>query len=117
MTSIIFEEDKPENLVLSVIDACFKAFENKAEQGDDSAQNSLGWCYSNGFGVEKDEQKTVEWYQKAAEQGNTGAQNNLGWCYENGTGVRKMNKRQLNGIKKQLNKVMLMHKMILVDVI
>jgi len=46
-------------------------------------------CYDNGIGVEKDEQKAVEWYQKAAEQGHAKAQNSLGWCYANGTGIDK----------------------------
>ena len=48
-----------------------------AEQGDAMAQFNLGQCYTNGTGVEKDEQKAVEWYKKAAEQGHAGAQFNL----------------------------------------
>ena len=60
-----------------------------AEQGDTDAQNNLGTCYENGTGVEKDEQKAVEWYQKAAEQGNATAQYNLGYCCQNGIGVEK----------------------------
>ena len=43
----------------------------------------------DGTGVEKDEQKAVEWYKKAAEQGYANAQSNLGWCYESGIGVGK----------------------------
>ena len=42
-------------------------------------------CYEFGTGVEKDEQKAAEWYQKAAEQGDVQAQYNLGVCYDNGT--------------------------------
>jgi len=52
-----------------------------------------------------------------AEQGDADAQVSLGNCYMNGTGVEKMNKKQLSGIKKQLNKVISMHKIILVCVI
>jgi len=32
------------------------------------AQNNLGNCYYSGTGVEKNEQKAVEWYQKAVLQ-------------------------------------------------
>jgi TPR repeat protein len=60
-----------------------------AEQGHVVAQISLGFCYRNGLGVEKDEKRAVSWYQKAAEQGHPVAQYNLGFCYENGQGVRK----------------------------
>jgi TPR repeat protein len=28
-------------------------YKKTAEQGDAEAQYNLGWCYSNGFGVEK----------------------------------------------------------------
>ena len=43
------------------------ALYHRAEQGD-----------ANGTGVEKDEQKAVEWYKKAAEQGHVKARNCLG---------------------------------------
>jgi len=34
--------------------------------------------------LEKDPEKSVEWYREAAEQGNADAQCFLGWCYDNG---------------------------------
>jgi TPR repeat protein len=34
------------------------------------AQYNLGLCYRNGVGVEKDDEKAVELYQKAADRGN-----------------------------------------------
>ena len=74
MTSTIFE-DKSEKKVL---DKVFKEYKNAAEQGDADAQYNLGVCYANGTGVEKDEQKAVEWYQKAAGQGHAKSQSNLG---------------------------------------
>jgi hypothetical protein len=61
----------------------------KAEQGEASAQNKLGTCYSNGEGVVKNEVEAVKWYSKAALQGNTEAQLNLGICYTLGEGVSK----------------------------
>eukprot|EP00825_Cyclidium_porcatum_P004770 TRINITY_DN1225_c0_g1_i6.p2 TRINITY_DN1225_c0_g1~~TRINITY_DN1225_c0_g1_i6.p2 ORF type:complete len:127 (-),score=25.25 TRINITY_DN1225_c0_g1_i6:201-581(-) len=52
-------------------------------------QNSLGDCYENGQGVEKDLIKAVKYYQMSADQGNVKGQNNLGRYYENGQGVEK----------------------------
>ena len=60
-----------------------------AEQGDASAQFSLGVMYANGEGVLKDEAEAVRWYRLAAEQGHAGAQFNLGVMYANGRGVLK----------------------------
>ena len=58
-----------------------------AEQGDVSAQNTLGWRYLKGEGVLQDASEAEKWYQRAAAQGNASAQYNLGWMYENGQGV------------------------------
>ena len=46
-----------------------KWYRKAAEQGDADAQYNLGYSYSNGEGVEKDEEEAVKWYRKAAEQG------------------------------------------------
>src|SRR5436190_6049937 len=108
MTSIIFE-DKSEKKVLAEV---FKEYEKAAEQGNANAQYNLALCYKNG--VEKDEQKAIEWYQKAAEQGYASAQNNLGWCYQHGTGVEKDEQK---AVELQLNKEVLVHKIISVGVI
>ena len=58
-----------------------------AEQGDASAQYSLGVMYTNGHGVVQDYQEAVKWYRLAAEQGAAAAQYNLGLMYTNGHGV------------------------------
>ena len=50
---------------------------------------NLGVCYNNGYGVEKDEVKAVEWHERAAEQGHLNAQFNLGVCYQHGFGTGK----------------------------
>ena len=60
-----------------------------AEQGDASAQFSLGVMYVNGWGVLKDEAEAVRWYRLAAEQGHASAQFNLGLMYGKGEGVLK----------------------------
>ena len=65
----------------------------KYKQGEANAQFNLAVCYEDGIGVEKDEQKAVEWYKKAAKQGDVKAQNNLALCYEDGIGVEKDEKQ------------------------
>ena len=67
----------------------FDSIKAKAEQGDTPAQCILGFCYSDGTGVEKDGVEAVKLYRKAADQGLVDAQSNLGRCYENGIGVEK----------------------------
>ncbi|KAH3764274.1 sel1 repeat family protein [Pelomyxa schiedti] len=55
-----------------------------------SSVTSLGLCYDAGVGgVEKDNRKAVELYQRAADAGDTTAMYNLAVCYDNGDGVEK----------------------------
>ncbi|RIB10228.1 hypothetical protein C2G38_2043659 [Gigaspora rosea] len=49
----------------------------------------LGNCYREGIGVDKDERKAFELYQKSAEMGNHLGIHNLGLCYGEGVGVEK----------------------------
>ena len=72
--------------------AALKEWRPLAEQGDASAQTSLGNMYSNGQGVIKDYKEAVRLYRLAAEQGNAGAQTNLGYMYSEGLGVIKDHK-------------------------
>ena len=60
-----------------------------AEQGDASAQFSLGVMYATGEGILKDDAEAVRWYRLAAEQGNASAQFNLGVMHAGGRGVLK----------------------------
>lgn len=53
-----------------------------AEAGYADAQNSLGYCYEKGYGVEKDKKLALSWYLKSAENGNVTAMRNAGICYE-----------------------------------
>src|SRR6185437_15800497 len=82
MTSTISENELENNISVTML---VKA----AEQGDARAQYKLGNCYQIGTGVEKNEQKAVEWYQKATKQGYAGAQYNLGVGYQCVIGVEK----------------------------
>jgi hypothetical protein len=64
-----------------------KLYLKAAEQGNATAQNNLGYAYSNGHGVAEDKVEAVKWYRKAAEQGYPQAQFNLGIMYYDGKGV------------------------------
>lgn len=59
-------------------DSDVSAIRAKAEQGDATAQNSLGYMYDNGLmGLQKDRNEAIKWYTNSAKQGNTSAQGNL----------------------------------------
>lgn len=64
----------------------------QAEAGDAAAQTRLGWIYANGIGVPLNEEKAVEWYQKAAAQGYPKAQYELGMMYNSGEVVTTVTK-------------------------
>lgn len=64
-------------------------YKKAAEQGDDEAENNLGFAYGHGLGVRIDYTKARYWFTKSAEQGNAGAQNNLGDLFYFGKGVPK----------------------------
>lgn len=59
----------------------------RADQGETSAQFSLGEMYATGRGVPMDYGQAVTWFRKAAEQGDAAAQYKLGEIYVNGKGV------------------------------
>jgi TPR repeat protein len=60
-----------------------------AEEGDVDAQYYMGWMYSNGKGVPKDDKVAVKWYTLAAGQGDSYSQGILGWMYQRGAGVQQ----------------------------
>ena len=62
---------------------------SRAVAGNPQAMFELGWDYSDGKGVAKDDKQAVFWYRKAAEAGNTDAMGNLSVLYQNGRGVEK----------------------------
>lgn len=63
------------------------AVRQAAEGGNADAQCELGWMYSEGRGVDRDDAKAVDWMQKAAEQGNARAQYGMGYLFSTGKGV------------------------------
>jgi TPR repeat protein len=59
----------------------------RAEQGDATAQFSLGLLYVFGKTVPQDFTRAAQWFDKAARQGNANAQAGLGTLYSSGRGV------------------------------
>ncbi|CAI2186384.1 17301_t:CDS:2, partial [Funneliformis geosporum] len=57
------------------------------ENGHGIGQYKLGECYDLGNGVEKNEIKAFENYQKSANQGYLNAKFQLGYCFINGIGI------------------------------
>ena len=70
-----------------------KGYEAAVKAGDKkeiaASAGNIGFCYSNGFGVEKDIDKEIEWYTKGAEAGDSIHMSNLGKVYYFGQGVPK----------------------------
>jgi S1-C subfamily serine protease len=60
-----------------------------AEQGDPTAQLSLGFLYYQGQGVSQDDAQAIAWIRKAAAQGNAEAQVSIGAAYTIGRGVQQ----------------------------
>lgn len=58
-------------------------YEEAANNGDVTAQYTLGYMYDKGDGIDKDRVKAVVWYEKAAEQGHESAQNRLAVLQKN----------------------------------
>ncbi|KAG9298142.1 hypothetical protein G9A89_002579 [Geosiphon pyriformis] len=59
------------------------------EVGDIKAQYNFAYCYQNGEGTTKNEEKAIELYSKAAKAGHSDAQLNLAHCYLNGGATTK----------------------------
>lgn len=60
-----------------------------AQQGDTSAQRTIGDMYKKGVDIKQDYTQAFYWYSKAAEAGNLRAQNSLGVLYATGRGIAK----------------------------
>ena len=59
----------------------------RANEDDPEAQYDLGWRYSAGHGVLRDDEEATKWLRKAADQGFAKSQNILGMMYALGHGV------------------------------
>ena len=59
-----------------------KYYLKAAENGNDEAMLNCGQIYFEGiFGVEKNDDKAIEWLKKAGQLGNSAAPNNVGYIY------------------------------------
>jgi len=67
--------------------AAVAQFRLAAAQGDDGAQNDLGYMYGMGYGVAQDYAEALRWYKLAAAQGIGAALDSVGRYYENGYSV------------------------------
>ena len=68
--------------------ACALAWlERAAAQGRASAMSLLGWVYSTGELVQRDDKRAFAYVMDAARLGDAAAQNNVGQLYETGRGV------------------------------
>src|SRR5512146_1948589 len=68
-------------------EATAKELRKSAEEGDASAQNTLGLLYHEGKGVPQNYRQAKQWFELAAKQGHAGAQVNLGTLYLHGDGA------------------------------
>lgn len=69
----------------------FEQVSASAAKGDPKSQTALGNMYHDGFGVERDINKALEWYRKAADQNYPDGLYQLGHEYATGHGVTKDN--------------------------
>lgn len=85
------------------------ATELSAIHGHSTSQYRLGEFYLHGSdGKPLDYTQARYWYEQSAEQENPRAQSKLGWIYLKGLGLNPIPVKQFSGIRKQLNKGMLM---------
>ena len=61
-----------------------------AGQQPGQCEYELGEKYYNGYEVNGNDRKALDWYMKAAEKGNSAAEYKIGWMYEHGYGVTRI---------------------------
>jgi len=57
-----------------------------AESGDAEAQYNIGWMYLNGYGLMMNDNKALDWWQRASDQGYTDASFSIAMLYSLGEG-------------------------------
>jgi TPR repeat protein len=84
--------------------ACFnKVLEGTEQYYITAAMSSIGEAYLYGYGVEEDNAKAMEWYEKAANLGHRFAMFQLGWQYEEGEIVEQDYAKALKWYEKSAN--------------
>lgn len=69
--------------------SAFKLFLKAAKLGDSSAQNNLGYLYSEGKGVKQSNEEAEYWYRKAYRRQSTSAAHNLGILFRDSGDPKK----------------------------
>jgi hypothetical protein len=64
-------------------------YRKAADQGDPGAQNQLGYFYTWGIGVERNQQEAFRWYARASGSGLQAAKLNLAVLYYKGVGTTR----------------------------
>lgn len=77
------------NKIMADREGDVESVRKRAEAGDPAAQRALGFRYSQGVDVEKDEKKGFEWTKKAALRGDAKAMLNLASNFAKGSGTAK----------------------------
>ncbi len=67
----------------------FNCFKKAAEEENPDAFFSVGNCYLNGLGIDKDCKEAANWFKKAAEIGEPDSMFHLAWMYQEGIGVEQ----------------------------
>ncbi len=67
----------------------YREFQALADEGDPRGHNGLGVLYSNGLGVQRDDEVAARWVREGADLGFATAQFYLGEMYEDGRGVTR----------------------------
>ena len=80
-------------------DAAIPLLQEAADQGAPVAQSCLGYCYTNGLGVEQDYKEALKWYHLAADQGDLFSQSVLGAAYLFGKGVEQSDEKAFKYIR------------------
>ena len=74
-------------------EGAFELWMPLAEEGNSSAQVSIGLMYNQGNGVEEDENEAAKWYALASEQGYAPAKWRLAMLYYHGSGLEQNYKK------------------------
>ena len=69
----------------------FNCFQKASEEENPDSFFSIGYCYLNGLGVDKNEKEAAGWFIKAAEMGEPDSMFHLAWMYQEGIGVERNN--------------------------
>jgi len=77
------------------LDLSINLYSKAVDKGDTNAMCGLGRCYLNGKGIDKDEEKAMQFFLRAANSGNPKAMCEIGLCYSWGKGVTKDNENMI----------------------